>query len=245
MAQGVAEGMFVSPDDGGLWRSVSLPGKVGTSLFDRSEGTHEVAIDEERRHFLADVVFATAIHHGRFGQRHPCDVALVPAERFRRRRAVHPAHYPVWSDLDLGTGCPGVEPTGRVASRPARDHGAELIAPDREFGHRDYMAVGKTLESGISNNQLRDPIELVGHSTLAPLNLTVDTAVGSVSVDLDHACIVSVGWARPSRILHAPDRARRHDPRIVARFSQPGTVQIGSPEGDPALRPVQRVSDGV
>jgi hypothetical protein len=73
----------------------------------------------------------------------------------------------------------------------------------------------------------------------------VDTAVGSVSVDLDHACIVSVGWARPSRILHAHGRARRHDPRIVARFSQPGTVQIGSPEGDPALRPVQRVSDGV
>jgi hypothetical protein len=65
------------------------------------------------------------------------------------------------------------------------------------------MAVGKTLETGVSNEQLRDPIELVGHSTLAPLNLTVHAAVGGVGVDLDHACILSVGWARPHE-----DRAR-------------------------------------
>jgi hypothetical protein len=54
-----------------LWCPGLLPEKVKTGLFDRSEGAHTVAIDEERRHLLADVAPTTAIHHGRLGEWHP------------------------------------------------------------------------------------------------------------------------------------------------------------------------------
>ena len=111
--------------------------------------------------------------------------------------AVHPSLDSVRPDLDLNAGCLGVQPTCRVASRPAHDHRAELVARDRELGHRDHVAVGKALESGVSDEQLRSPIELVGHPTLAELDLAVHAAVGGVGIDLDHDSILQVDWSLP------------------------------------------------
>jgi hypothetical protein len=108
---------------------------------------------------------------------------------------VHPSLDLVRPDLDLNAGCLGVQPTCRVASRPAHDHRAELVARDRELGHRDHVAVGKALESGVSDEQLRSPIELVGHPTLAELDLAVHAAVGGVGIDLDHDSILQVDWS--------------------------------------------------
>src|ERR1035437_7008501 len=65
--------------------------------------------------------------------------------------------------------------------------------PHGEFGHRDHVAVGKVLESGISDVQLQGAIELVGQATLSELDLAVDAAVGGVGVELDHASILRVG----------------------------------------------------
>jgi len=140
-------------------RSRNLPWKVETGLFDRSEGAHEVAIDEERRHLLADIVCATSIRHPRLGQcTHAAWRRTQPSGLDVEVPCTLPST-PVRPDLDLNAGCLRVQPTCRVASRPAHDHRTELVARDRELGHRDHAAVGKALESGVSDEQLRRPIE--------------------------------------------------------------------------------------
>ena len=154
-----------------------------------------VAIDEERRHLLADVVCTTAIHHVRLGQWHPRRAPQEPAERVGRRRAMHPSHDKIRPDLDFDAGCPCAQPTCRVASRPARDHRTELVVRDHELGHLDHVVVGKALESGVSDVQLQGAIELVGQATLAEFDVAVHAAVSGVGVELDHASILPVDWS--------------------------------------------------
>jgi len=113
-----------------------------------------VAIDEERLYLLVDVVCATLIGHGRLGQRHPRRVSQDRSDRVGRWRAVHPSHDPVRPDLDLDAGRSSAQPTRRVASRPVRDHRAKLIKRNRKLGHRDHVAIGKVLESDVSDDQL-------------------------------------------------------------------------------------------
>ena len=200
-------------------------------LFDRSKGAHEVAIDKECRHLVADVACATAVLHGRLGQWHPRHLPQEDGERFGRRRAVHPSFNQVRPDLDLDVGCPGVEPTCHIAPWPAHDHRAELVARDRDFGHIDQLAVVKALESSVADEQIRGPVELVGQPTLADLDLAVDAAVGGVGVDLDHDSILQVEWPLPLEVLdkyrgaerhqHHARRDGRHDPRIVLLLHRP------------------------
>jgi len=64
-------------------------------------------------------------------------------------------------------GRPGVQPTCRVASRPARDYSAELLLRDRELGYRDHVAIGEILQLNVSQVQFLCAIELVGQATRA------------------------------------------------------------------------------
>ena len=139
-----------------------------------------MAIDEESRHFVADVGRAIAILHGRLGQRDPRHLPQERAERSGRRHAVHPTHNPVRPDLDLDASRYGVQPTCSVASRPARDDRAELVARDRELGRRNHVAVGKVFDPGVQDKQLQGAIELVGQPGLGELDLAVHTAVSGV-----------------------------------------------------------------
>jgi hypothetical protein len=75
------------------------------------------------------------------------------------------------------------------------------------------MSVGKALKSSIADQKIRSPIELVRQPTLAELYLAVHAAVCGVGVDLDHAGILSVGWARP---LEDPAGMRSNGPTIRA-----------------------------
>jgi hypothetical protein len=167
-----------------------IPAKVETRLVDRSEGAHPVAIDKERRHFFADVASATPIHHRCLGEWHPRLAPQRNAEWFGGRRAVRPSDDKVRPDFNLYESCPGVQPTCYVASGSAHDYRAELVARDRKLGHGDHAAVRYAFESGVSNNQLRGAIQLVGPATLAHLDLAVYAAVSSIGVELDHASIL-------------------------------------------------------
>ena len=111
---------------------------------------------------------------------------------------MHPSYDKIRPDLGLHESRLCVQPTCRFASRTARDHRAELVARDREFGHRDHATVRKAFQSGVSNKQLRGVIEMVGQATLAHLDLAVHAAVSSISVELDHASILlQVDWTAP------------------------------------------------
>ena len=136
-----------------------------------------MAIDEERLYFVGDVVCAPAIHDGRFGQWHPCHAPQDHAERVRRGRPVYRPLDSIRADLNLDAGGARVQPTRQVASRPTRDHGANLLALDRKLRHLDHVAVDEVLKSGVRDEQLGSAVQLVRQATIAELYLAIYAAV--------------------------------------------------------------------
>ncbi len=120
---------------------------------------------------------------------------------------------PIRPDLDLDAGRPGAEPTREIASRPARDNRAELLALYRELGHRNHVAIGQALETDVSDEQFGDATKLVGQATLAELDLAIHAAVNGVGVELNHARILlrwslALGRSRMRIIFGALGTAR-------------------------------------